>query len=474
MPLASARAQKALLQDTNVASVSIIVHSSSGPLIGNGTLANHSSYWGGNVTVSATGPATFDAYAFSASGFLLYSGKAAQTLSGSGDSITIGVGTSTLEGGSIPGSSLSLSPAVSTVAGQKAKYGSLSGICGDASHFFLADSSQRCIFEVDKATGTASLLAGSGVNGHLDGVGAAAEFNGPAGLCGDGTYLYVTDNDTVRRIAIATGSVTTIAGTAGSAGSADGAGSTALFSNPLGIATDGTNLYIADNGNDTIRQIELSSDTVSTLAGTANKSGTADGTGSAARFFCPNGITTDGTNLFVTDNQNYTIRQIVISSGLVNTLAGLAGTHGSTDGVGTAARFYAPCGISTDGTNVFVADTSNHTIRQVVIASQAVTTLAGSTATAGFQDGTSTSAQFSSPWEFTTTAPISTLPIAERSAGSVSRTRQSRPFQESKSLPALPTELAQRLCSIIPRGSRPTGRTYISPTIATTRFGKSL
>jgi len=88
--------------------------------------------------------------------------------------------------------------------------------------------------------------------------------------------------------------------------------------------------------------------------------------GTAARFSAPNGITTDGTNLYVTDTGNSTIRKIVISTGVVTTLAGSsAGSSGSTDGTGTSARFYSPYGITTDGTNLYVADTFNHTIRKI-------------------------------------------------------------------------------------------------------------
>ncbi|MBI5236082.1 MAG: hypothetical protein HY886_07530, partial [Deltaproteobacteria bacterium] len=77
------------------------------------------------------------------------------------------------------------------------------------------------------------------------------------------------------------------------------------------------------------------------------------------------GITTDGTNLYVADTYNHTIRKIVISTGVVTTLAGTALSTGSTDGTGSVARFYNPFGITTDGTNLYVADTSNHTIRKI-------------------------------------------------------------------------------------------------------------
>ena len=96
-------------------------------------------------------------------------------------------------------------------------------------------------------------------------------------------------------------------------------------------------------------------------------------------------IATDGTNLYVTDSGNHTIRKIVIATGSVSTLAGGAGNSGSADGAGSTARFNAPSGITTDGTNLYVADYGNCTIRKVVIASGVVTTLVSAGIQGGFR-----------------------------------------------------------------------------------------
>jgi len=253
-------------------------------------------------------------------------------------------------------------------------------------------------------TRTVSTVAGTaGVTGSADGPGiGTALFRQPIGITTDGTNLYVTDfnNHTIRKIVIATGAVTTIAGTPQAPGSADGTGAQASFNGPYGITTDGTNLYVADSGNNTIRKIVIATGVVSTFAGTAGApAGTADGTGPAARFFFPAGITTDktNTNLYLTDSNNNTIRQIVIATAAVTTIAGTPGTSGFTDGTGAAVRFFSPAGITTDGTNLYVADHGNNTIRQIVIDTAAVTTIAGNPATAGYQDGFGSRSLFNLP-----------------------------------------------------------------------------
>jgi hypothetical protein len=154
--------------------------------------------------------------------------------------------------------------------------------------------------------------------------------------------------------------VTTVAGT-GSSGSANGTGTSARFNYPEGITTDGTNLYVADSSNHKIRKIVISTGVVTTLAGSSL--GFTDATSASARFYFPRGITTDGTNLYVADTSNYKIRKIVISTGVVTTLAG--SSYGSTDATGTSASFKYPRGITTDGTNLYVADQSNHRIRKI-------------------------------------------------------------------------------------------------------------
>lgn len=191
------------------------------------------------------------------------------------------------------------------------------------------------------------------------------------------------------------GTVTTFAGASGFSGFIDAVGSAARFSLPQGMTTDGTYLYVADYLNNAIRKIDPGTKAVTTFAGsTTGASGSTDGTGAAARFFRPYDITNDGTNLYVTDYNNCTIRKIVIATAAVSTFAGTIGSCGTlTDGTGTAAKFVYPQGITTDGTSLFV--TENTAVRKIDIANQVVSIFAGSTAgVVGHVDASSTAARF--------------------------------------------------------------------------------
>ena len=151
----------------------------------------------------------------------------------------------------------------------------------------------------------------------------------------------------------------------------------ARFSGPTAIISDGAgNLYVADTANSTIRKIVVATGAVTTFAG-AGSPGSADGTGAAARFSYPYGIASDGAgNLYVADTGNSTVRKIALSTGAVTTVVGKAGQTGSTDGIGAAARFNYPYGIASDGAgNLYVADTGNGTIRKVAIGSATLSTV---------------------------------------------------------------------------------------------------
>ncbi len=242
-------------------------------------------------------------------------------------------------------------------------------------------------------------FAGMLSQGSAEGQGIAASFNQPAGLATDSAgNVYVADsaNNTIRMITPG-GLVSTLAGTAGSSGSADATGPAARFKTPSGVATDASgNVYVADTNNSTIRKITPQG-VVSTLAGTPGVPGSADGQGAAASFRYPYGIAADTAgNVYVADTGNDTIRKIT-PGGLVSTLAGAAGLPGAADGQGAAARFNEPAGIGVDAAgNVLVADFNSNTIRRIT-AGGLVSTLAGTPFAFGCADGTGAAALFNGP-----------------------------------------------------------------------------
>ena len=195
--------------------------------------------------------------------------------------------------------------------------------------------------------------------------------------------------------------VITIAGQAGISGHADGGGGQAQFSLPNNLAMDKAgDLYVADTANNTIRRITPSG-VVSTLAGVAGSHGNTDGVGNQARFWAPFGIALDGAgNMYVADTANNIIRKIM-PDGTVTTLAGTAGFPGNRDGLGSAARFRNPWSVAVDSFgNVYVADMSNNSIRKIT-PNGLVSTVAGLAGLSGTTDGVAANARFNHPFALT-------------------------------------------------------------------------
>jgi streptogramin lyase len=293
---------------------------------------------------------------------------------------------------------------VSTIVGTAGKEGSVDGTNADAllnhphgiavdnkGDIYVADTFNNTIRKVRHigSNWVVTTIAGRvGVFGSIDGTNLNAEFNNPGGITLDRRgNLYVTDvqNNTIRKLTPMGSNwiVTTIAGFAGrirdgrvlreAYGSANGTNSNARFFAPFGIAADSQgDLYVADYENSAIRKIARAGTNwiVTTIAGLAEQSGYVDGTNSAARFDHPRAIAVDkADNIYVDDTGTDTIRLIksVGTNYVVKTIVGLPWRWGYADGTNNTPQFNSASGITVDKNgNIYLADTGNDTVRQIV------------------------------------------------------------------------------------------------------------
>ncbi|MFZ1250305.1 MAG: prepilin-type N-terminal cleavage/methylation domain-containing protein [Candidatus Microsaccharimonas sp.] len=282
---------------------------------------------------------------------------------------------------------------------------------------YVVETGKNRVLKVT-ADGSATILAGStsGLADFTNGTGTAARFNAPHGIGAD-SYgnLYVADqgNHSIRKVTQA-GVVSTLAGN-GTSGSADGTGSAARFWDPFAVSVNpATNaIYASETGNHRVRQISATG-TVSLIAGSTN--GFTDGVGSAARFHDPLGLAFYEGNIYVADWSNNVIRQLTISTKEVSTLLG-SSTPSYVDGVGTAARFRQPTGIGALDGKLYIADSGNHRVRVADIATKTVSTYGGQ-GVDGYQDGSIDSSQFSYPTGVAI-GPQGTIYIVETNAGRI-------------------------------------------------------
>ena len=273
-------------------------------------------------------------------------------------------------------------------------------------HLYVSENVNMTIRRIDIDTGEVTTIAGTpGVTGSVDGVGGDAQFSGPQAVSVDSFSgnLFVADtfDATVRQIDLATGTVTTLAGAADQHANRDAASEAAArFESPMDVLGDGVgNVLVADSGNASIRQIALAAAAVTTIAGSITPTGSRDGLGGVARFGGITATFSDGAGtLYVSDANNATVRKVVLATGEVTTIAGTPGLQGSVDGQGSEARFFGPWGLAGDGAgNLYVADPGSHTVRRIDLGTNQVTTLAGQAGQVGSADAVGAAARFNSP-----------------------------------------------------------------------------
>jgi DNA-binding beta-propeller fold protein YncE len=270
-----------------------------------------------------------------------------------------------------------------------------------AGRLVVSDSGHHRLVVAD-LDGRVRLVVGGGAPGLRDGDAAGAAFHGPQGLALRGDLLYVADaeNHALRAVDLATGRVTTVAGT-GEQLMGERVGGPARqtrLSSPWALALLEGVLYVAMAGTHQIWALPLDGDAIAPHAGTGREA-LEDGPRPGASMNQPSGLTTDGRRLYVADSEASAIRVIDPGPrGEVRTIVGEGlFEFGDRDGVGPQqVRLQHPLGVAWHDGAVHVADTYNHKIKRLDPATGECRTVAG-TGEPGHRDGPAGSAAFSEP-----------------------------------------------------------------------------
>ena len=364
-----------------------VVFSDQNGAVGTVTLVNGVA----TLTLSNLGSGTFH---FTVS----YDGSTDYAASGTNTIITaVGDGTAGYEGDN--------GPAIASELDQP--YGVAVDSLGD---LYIADSLNNVVREVVKSTGNIITIAGNGIAGEGGDGGPAtvAELNEPIGLSVDAAgNVFIADlgNNEIREVVKATGIITTVAGNGTAGYSGDGGLATAAELDELrDVAVNAAgDLFITDSLNNVVREVVKSSGIIITYAGTGKAGDTGDGgRATSAQLSFPVGVAVDAAgDLFIADYGNDAIREVFHSSGLITTVAGNGTAGYSGDGgPATAARLNGPGGVGLDAAgNLFIADVKNDVVREVVAATGDVVTFAGN-GTLGYSGdgGPATLAQLDGPY----------------------------------------------------------------------------
>ena len=269
--------------------------------------------------------------------------------------------------------------------------GNAYGVALRGNELFFANAGKAQVRKLNLTTGVFTTVAGNEVDGYSGDNGSAtsAQLSFPRDIAvASNGSVYISDinNNVVRRVS--GGVITTIAGTGTSGFSGDnGQATQAQLGQPTGVAVYGDSLYIADYGNGRVRLVILSTGIITTVAGgDPNSQFSGDGSQAlGAGLLGPRGIVRDGLgNLYISDSGNHRIRKVVLSTGIITTVAGSGptgfanGDFGGDGGQATSARLNQPLGIAVDGgNNLFIADQQNNRIRKFTVSTGVITTVAG-------------------------------------------------------------------------------------------------
>jgi trimeric autotransporter adhesin len=263
-------------------------------------------------------------------------------------------------------------------------------------NIFIADSYNDRIREVVAAKGIIQTVAGNGQFGYSGDGGPAtnAQLDHPSGVFVDGYgNIFIADsyNNRIREVVAATGIIQTVAGNGYGYGGDGGPATSAKLRSPSSVFVDGSgNIFIADISNNRVREVDATTGIIQTVAGNGTAGFSGDG-GPATRagLYGPHSVFVDGSgNIFIADTYNNRVREVDATTGIIQTVAG----------DGTAALYY-PSSVFVDGSgNIFIADTNTYRVREVIAATGDIQTVAGSGATLG-DGGSATSAALNSPFD---------------------------------------------------------------------------
>ncbi len=276
---------------------------------------------------------------------------------------------------------------------------------------FIADTSNNVIRRVLNSTGIIQTVAGIGLAGFggNNSLATSALLNGPSDVFVDGFgnfFIADTNNNEIREVVAATGNIKPVAGNGTAGFSGDGGFAVnAQLSGPTGVFVDGSgNIFIADRGNNVIREVTAADSKIHTIAGN-NTSGFSGDNGPAisAQLSAPAGVAVDAFgNVFIADTGNNVVREVLATGPNAGNIVPFAGNHtagfSGDNGSPTSAQLNGPTGVVLDPSgDVFIADTKNHVVREVLFGGN-IQTVAGNH-TAGFSGdgGLATSAMLHSP-----------------------------------------------------------------------------
>jgi len=284
-----------------------------------------------------------------------------------------------------------------------------------AGNIFFADYDNHSVWKIDAATGAISRIAGRGTSGFSGDGGPAteAELNNPRGVCTDASgnvYIADSENNCIRKVSA--GFISTVVNTSGAAGSSGDGGpaATARLRRPFGVQADAAgNLYITDTDNHRIRKVTAAAGTISTIVNTSGHQTDVThplgdgGAATAATLNSPCSVFLNSAlDLFIADTNNHRIRKVTVATGIISTVAGTFGGGGYSGdgGAATSAQLNNPYGVWLDAAgNLFIADAANNRIRKVTAATGNITTIVNTAGTAGYagDGGAATAARIDWP-----------------------------------------------------------------------------